>query len=311
MAKRAFRFGVQTSAAPTREAWSEKARRIEELGFSTLFIPDHFGDQLSPVPAMMAAADATTTLRVGGLVLDNDYRHPVMHAKEMATLDVLSGGRLEIGLGAGWMKSDYDASGIAYDRAGVRIDRMIEGLAILKQSFADGAFSHAGKHYTITDYDALPKSVQKPHPPILIGGGGKRVLSIAAREADIVGVNFNLDQGAVNRDVMKTGDAGSTDEKIDWVRDAAGDRWDDIELNVTIFVAIVTDDQEKMVERIAPGFGMPPADVLKSPHALIGTVEQMAETLQERRERYGFSYIAFSGDGYEALAPLVAKLAGT
>ncbi len=311
MAKRAFRFGVQTSSAPTGEAWAAKARRIEELGFSTLFIPDHFGDQLSPVPAMMAAADATTTLRVGGLVLDNDYRHPVMHAKEMATLDVLSGGRAEIGLGAGWMKTDYDASGIAYDRAGVRIDRMIEGLAILKQAFADGAFSHTGNHYTITEYDALPKPVQKPHPPILIGGGGKRVLSIAAREADIVGVNFNLDPGAVNREVMKTGDAASTDEKMGWIRDAAGDRWDDIELNVTVFVAIVTDDQEKMAERIAPGFGMAPADVLKSPHALIGSVDQMAEALQERRERYGFSYIAISGDGFEALAPLVAKLAGT
>ena len=311
MAKRAFRFGVQTSSAPTREAWAEKARRIEELGFSTLFVPDHFGDQLSPVPAMMAAADATTTLRVGGLVLDNDYRHPVMHAKEMATLDVLSGGRVEVGLGAGWMKSDYDASGIAYDRAGVRIDRMVEGLAILKQSFADGAFSHAGKHYTITDYDGLPKPVQKPHPPILIGGGGKRVLSIAAREADIVGVNFNLEQGAVNRVVLQTGDAASTDEKIGWIRDAAGERWDDIELNVTVFVAVVTDDQQKMAERIAPGFGMSPEEVLLSPHVLVGSIDQIAETLQERRERYGFSYIAISGDGFEPLAPLVAKLAGT
>lgn len=311
MAQHKFRFGVQTSNAPTGEAWREKARRVEELGYSTLFIPDHFGDQLAPIPAMMSALDATTTLRVGGLVYDNDYRHPLVFAKETATMDVLSGGRVELGIGAGWMKTDYDASGIDYDRPGIRISRLEEALTIIKGLLHDGSVSFSGKYYTVTDHDGLPKPVQKPHPPILIGGGGKRVLSLAAREADIVGVNFNLEEGAVNRAVLQTGGAATTDEKIGWIRDAAGSRFEDLELNVTIFVPIVTDDRMKMAERIAPGYGMSPEDALDSPHVLIGNVGEIVETLQQRRERYGFSYIALSGDGFEAMAPVVKALAGT
>lgn len=310
MAKRAFRFGIQTSKADSREAWAAKARRIEELGFSTLFIPDHFTDQFSPIPALMAAADATTTLRLGGLVFDNDYRHPVIFAKDMATLDVLSDGRAEVGIGAGWMQSDYDAAGMAYDRPGVRISRLEEGVRIIKGLFGDAPVDHEGKHYRITNYAGLPKPVQKPHPPILIGGGGKRVLSFAGREADIVGVNFNLEPGAVNRDVLQTGDAAATEDKLRWIREAAGARFDQIELNVTVFVAAVTDDRAKFAERLAPGYGMPADQVLESPHVLAGTVDQIVQTLQERRERYGFSYVAFSGDLFEQMAPVVAKLAG-
>jgi probable F420-dependent oxidoreductase len=310
MAQHKFRFAVQTSSGRTGEEWAEKARKIESLGFSTLLIPDHFNDQLAPMPAMMAAADATTTLRVGSLVLDNDYKHPLIHAKEAATIDVLSGGRLEFGLGAGWMRTDYDAAGMAYDRPGVRISRFKEGLTIIKGLLGDGPVNFAGTYYTITDHEGTPKPVQKPLP-ILVGGGGKRVLSIAAREANIVGINFNLEQGAVNRATMQTGGAGSTDEKIGWIRAAAGPRFDELELNVTVFVAVVTDDQAGMAERVAPGFGMTPAEVLDSPHALIGSVDQIVETLQARRERYGISYVAFSGDGFERLAPVVARLAGT
>jgi probable F420-dependent oxidoreductase len=309
MAHKKFRFAVQTSKGRTGDEWREKARRIEDLGFSTLLIPDHFDDQLAPMPAMMAAADATTTLRVGGLVLDNDYKHPLVHAKEAATIDVLSGGRMEFGLGAGWLRTDYDASGMEYDSPGVRISRFKEGLTIIKGLFADGPVNFSGTYYTITNHEGTPKPVQKPLP-ILVGGGGKRVLSIAAREANIVGINFNLEQGAVNRTTMGTGGANETDEKIGWIRAAAGPRFDELELNVTVFVAVVTDDQTAMAERVAPGFGMPPAEVLESPHALIGSVEQIVETLEARRERYGISYIVFSGDGYERLAPVVAKLAG-
>ena len=309
MAKK-FRFGVQTSKGASAEAWAEKARKIESLGYSTLFIPDHFDDQLAPMPAMMAAADATTTLRVGSLVLDNDYKHPLVLAKEAATLDVLSGGRLELGLGAGWMKTDYDASGIAYDAPGVRISRFIEGLRIIKGLLGDEPVDFAGKFYTVTHHSGTPKPVQKPLP-ILVGGGGKRVLSVAAREANIVGVNFNLEQGAVNQATMQTGAAASTDEKIGWIKAAAGDRFDELELNVTVFVAIVTDDRDGMAARISGGFAMSPEEVLRSPHALIGSVDQMADTLRERRDRYGFSYVVFSGDGFEALAPVVARLAGT
>ena len=306
-----FRFGIQTSRAATGEEWAAKARRIEELGFSTLFIPDHFEDQFAPVPALMAAADATSTLRVGTMVLDNDYRHPLVLAKELATLDVLSGGRLEAGIGAGWMRSDYDQSGIAYDAPGVRIERLKETLQVLKGLFADGPLTFAGKHYQVQNHNGTPKPVQQPRPPLLVGGGGRRVLRLAAREADIAGVNFVLAEGVVNTAVAVTGSADATAQKIGWIREAAGPRFDQLELNVTVFFTAVTDDRQAMADRIAGGFGMSPADVLDSPHVLAGTVDQMVDALQRRREAYGFSYIVFSGDVYEAVAPVVKRLAGT
>jgi probable F420-dependent oxidoreductase len=306
-----FRFGIQISRADSAAEWVAKARRIEDLGYSTLFVPDHFNDQFAPVPALMAAADATSTLRLGTMVLDNDYRHPLVLAKEMATLDVLSGGRLELGLGAGWMRSDYEQSGIPYDRPGVRIRRFEEGLQIIKGLFADGPFSYNGAFYNITDHDALPKPAQKPHPPILVGGGGRRILSIAAREADIVGVNFSLAEGEVNPVVAATGTADATREKVAWIREAAGARLDDIELNVTVFVCIVTDEREAMAERVTGGFGFGPGEVKATPHVLIGTVDQIAEDLERRREEFGFSYVVLSGDVFEAMAPVVKRLTGT
>jgi probable F420-dependent oxidoreductase len=310
VARRPFRFAIQTSNAPTAEAWKEKARRIEDLGFSTLLMPDHFGDQLSPIPAFMAAADATTTLRVGGLVLDNDFKHPFVLAKEIATLDVLSGGRVELGIGAGWMITDYEASGIPYDPPGVRVARLQESVKIMKGLFGDAPFTHDGAHYKITNANGLPKPVQKPHPPIMIGGGGKRVLRFAAREADIISVNFNLQEGAVGASTMATGTAEATKEKIDWIRDAAGARFDEIELNVTIFATIVSDDASKIAERVAPGFGTTAEELPRAPHALIGSVDQIVDELQRRRDEYGFSYVAFSGDVFEQTAPIVARLAG-
>src|SRR5439155_15822832 len=149
-AHRPFRFGIQVSNAPSAEAWAALARRAEDLGFSTFFMPDHFGDQLAPIPALMAAADATTEVRVGSLVLDNDFKHPLVLAKEAATIDVLSNGRLELGLGAGWMITDYDDSGIPYDSPGVRVDRFEEAVAVFKGLFAEGPFTFEGKHYRIT-----------------------------------------------------------------------------------------------------------------------------------------------------------------
>lgn len=306
-----FRFGIQTSRAGSAEDWAEKARKIEELGFSTLFIPDHFGDQYAPLIALATAAAATKTLRLGTLVLDNDFRHPLMLAKELATLDVLSNGRVEAGVGAGWMTTDYEFSGIPYDPPGVRIEKLKETLAILKGLWGDEAFGFAGKHYNITNHDGTPKPAQSPHPPLLVGGGGKRVLRLAAREADIVGVNFVLAEGMVNPKVAVTGSATATAEKLAWIKDAAGARFDEIELNVTVFFTFVTDDRNAMAERIAGGFGMPASDVLESPHALIGTVDQIVADLQRRREEYGFSYIAFSGDVFDAMAPVVKRLAGT
>ncbi|MGH9824912.1 MAG: TIGR03621 family F420-dependent LLM class oxidoreductase, partial [Blastocatellia bacterium] len=189
MDKKKFRFGAQVAGPASAKGWREKAQAIEAAGYSTLFLPDHFEDMLAPFSALMCAADATSTLRVGTLVFDNDFRHPAVLAKEAATLDLLSGGRVELGMGAGWMITDYEKAGMTYDPVGVRISRLEESLAIVKGLFAVGEFSFSGNHYKVTGFDGLPKPVQKPHPPILIGGGGKRILSLAAREADIVKVN--------------------------------------------------------------------------------------------------------------------------
>lgn len=306
---RKFRFGVQASAAPDGEAWRRLARKAEDLGYSTLFVPDHFGEQLAPVPALMAAADATTELRVGGLVLDNDYRHPVLLAKEMATVDLLSGGRLELGLGAGWMRTDYEQSGIRYDEPRVRVDRFEEALAVLKGLFADGPFSYEGEHYTITGLDGLPKPAQRPLP-ILVGGGGKRVLSIAARQADIVGINPNLRSGAIDQETVADATAESFDRKLAWVREAAGDRFADLELNLLVFVAIITDDRQSMAETLAGGFGVSPEDALTIPNAFIGTVEEICDEMQARRDRWGVSYVVFQEGAMDAMAPVVARLNG-
>jgi probable F420-dependent oxidoreductase len=308
---RRFRFGVQLHTATDGADLAARARRAEELGYSTAFFPDHFGDQLAPLPALMAIADATAHLRIGTLVLDNDYRHPVVLAKELATLDVLSGGRLELGLGAGWMRSDYEQSGIPMDRPKVRVDRFEEGIRVLKNAFADGPRDFAGEHYTVTGYDGQPKPVQKPWPPFLIGGGMQRVLSIAGREADIVGINPSIPSGQVDAEAARSGAADRTDQKVAWVREAAGDRFDDLELNLLVFACVVTDDRAGTIDAMAPLFGLEPADVQDHPHTMVGTVEQMCEDLQRRRERWGTSYITIQGDAMETAAPVVAALAGT
>jgi len=307
---RRFRFGIQLSTAPDGASWADQARRAEELGYDTLFLPDHFGDQLAPIPALMAAADATTELRVGALVFDNDYKHPVVLAKELATVDRLSGGRVEVGLGAGWMASDYEQSGISMDPPGTRVTRMEEGIAVLKGCFGPGPFSYEGEHYRISGYDGLPKPVQSP-PPLLIGGGSPRVLGIAAREADIVGINPSIHSGQVDAAAAQDGAAARTDEKVRWIREAAGNRYADLELNMLQFAGIVTDDRAGTAEMMAPLFGLPPAEVETYPHACIGTVEQIAEDLEARRDRWDVSYIVFQGDSMEPMAPVVARLRGT
>jgi probable F420-dependent oxidoreductase len=307
---RRFRFGVQLHTAADGADLAARARRAEELGYSTAFFPDHFGDQLAPMPALMAVADATSELRIGTLVLDNDYRHPVVLAKEAATLDVLSGGRLELGLGAGWMNTDYEQSGIPMDPPKVRVDRFEEGIRVLKNAFADGAQDFAGEHYTITGYDGLPKPAQKPWPPFLLGGGMKRVLSIAGREADIVGINPSIPSGQVDTEAARSGAADRTDEKVAWVREAAGDRFDDLELNLLIFGCVVTDDRRGTIEAMAPLFGLDPAEVEDHPHTMVGTVDEICEDLERRRERWGTSYITIQGDAMEAAAPIVARLNG-
>ncbi len=309
-ASRPFRFGVQAKTASSKTEWIELAKKAEDLGFATLTIPDHFDGQLAPTIALQAAADATEQLRVGALVWCNDYRHPVVFANEMATLDLLSEGRLELGIGAGWMKSDYDAAGMTYDRPGVRIDRMVESVHILKGLFADGAYSFDGEHYTITDLDLQPKPFQKPHPPFLMGGGGPRFLRLAGKHADIVGVNPNLHAGVIDANTASDATAERYAEKLSWVREGAGDRFDDIELNVRVFVVMFTDDRQGTAEMLAPGMGMAAEDALQSPLALVGDASSMIDDLRARRETYGFSYIGIGPDEMDAFAPVVAELAG-
>ncbi len=308
---RPFRFGVQLFNATSGAEWAGMAQRAEELGYDTLFMPDHFGEQLAPVPGLMAAASATTKLRVGALVFDNDYKHPLVLAKELATIDVLSGGRLEIGLGAGWMRSDYDESGMSYDAPATRVDRFEEGLAVILGLLGPEPFSFEGSHYTITNHNGLPKPAQSPRPPVLIGGGMKRMLSLAGRHADIVGINPTIASGAVDADAAKNGTAEETDRKIAWVREAAGDRYPNVEINLLNFGCFITDDRASLADQLAPAFGISPAEFLEFPHVLVGTVDQICEDLVARRERWDASYIVVQADALEALAPVVARLAGT
>lgn len=309
-ATRPFRFGAQISGARDASAWREIARKVEELGYSTLLMPDHFDDQLAPVPALAAAAEATTDLRLGTLVFDNDYKHPLVLAKECATLDVLSDGRFELGLGAGWMQTDYDQSGIAYDRPGVRIDRMLEGLAVIRGVFSGEPFSFEGEHYTITEHRGTPAPAQPGGPPILIGAGAKRMLGIAAREADIISVNFDLASGNIGPESLTTGTGDATRQKMDWIAEAAGERHDDIEMSVTVFFAALTDDADGLMGKVAPGFGVDTAAGYDLPHIVIGSVDAICDTLVQRREEFGFSYVVFSGGSWEAMAPVVSRLAG-
>ena len=306
---RGFRFGVQVSKETSAKGWAELARRTEAAGYEVLTMPDHFTDQLAPIPALMAAASATTTLRVGALVFDNDYKHPVVLAKELATIDLLSDGRLDIGLGAGWMISDYEEAGMPYDSPKVRIDRFIEGVAVIRGAMAEGSFSFSGDHYTITNYNGQPKPIQA-RPPLLIGGGGKRVLSYAAREADIIGINGTLTAGVVGPEALSTMTAESVDEKVAIVAAAGAHRINDIEMNIRTFFVKVTNDRAATVDGISSMFGVSKDMIDASPFALIGSVEECIEQLLERRERWGFSYTIVGAENIDECAPIVAALRG-
>ena len=307
---RPFRFGIQASKADSRKEWVDLAKTAEDLGFSSLTMPDHFTDQLAPVPALMSAADATTKLRIGALVWDNDYKHPVVLAKELATMDLLSDGRLEIGIGAGWMATDYEQSGIVYDRPGVRIDRFLEGLEIIKQAMTGEKFSFTGQHYKITDYVSAPMPVQRPCPPILIGGGGPRVLKLAAQLADIIGINPSLKDGVVNGETIAEMSAEAVSEKIETVTQAAGDRMSKIELNIRAFLVNIRDNAEEAINGTANMVKVEPSLVANSPFALMGPPAKIAEDLLARRERWGFSYVIVGGEDVNSFAPVIKILAG-
>jgi probable F420-dependent oxidoreductase len=307
---RPFRFGVAFRSATSHDDWVEQARKLEDLGYAILLATDHFETvDISSTIALMAAAEATSTLRVGSFVFNNDLRHPALLAKDAATLDFLSGGRFELGLGPGYLPEDYERSGIALDRPGVRIARMEESLHVLKGLFSDEPVTFSGKYYTIKNMQGLPKPIQKPYPPIYIGGGGKRVLSVAAREADIIGLTAVLKEGGTGfnmADIIEE----ATAQKIEWVRQAAGDRFTQLEINSFVFITQVTDQREMVAGHMASHFGLSTEQVLASPHCLIGSIEQICEDLLYRRERYGISYITVLKDHIDAFAPVVARLTG-
>lgn len=311
-----FRFGVINEQMKAPSAWFDHVRRVEALGYTTLllrdhFVPDFFGDQYAPLVALMAAASVTTTLRLGTMVIDNDYRHPVMLAKEAATLDCLSGGRFELGIGAGWLRTEYEQAGLPFDRAGVRIDRLEESIRVMKGIWAEAPTTFAGQHYQVTGINGVPKPLQRPHPPLLIGGGKERMLKLAGREADIVGIlTSDVSSGTLISDIRERM-AAAVHQKIDWIRQGAGHRFDQIELSL-IPTIIFTDDRRSHIESLIrqQGWDITVEAVLQMPSMLIGSIEEIAQDLQARRESYGFSYYVVADDQMEAFAPVVAQLGG-
>ena len=291
-------------------SWAESARRLESLGYSTLVVPDHFHEGLGPIAAMATAATATTALIVSSMVLNTDLRHPALLARELASIDILSRGRLEVGLGAGYNPLDYRCSGMAMDPPSIRVDRLIEHVAVLKALWGEGPTNFAGTHYTIDDLDGTPKPFTPGGPPLLIAGGGRRMLRFAAQHADIIGVNVAL-PSAPNEASARDGLPASIDRKFEQIRADAGDRFDDLEFNAWLAVCRVTDDALALGERLSARFGAPAEEVLRIPFILAGTRHEIVDRLQERRRRWGYSYFVVQEPSIDDFAPIAASLTGT
>ena len=305
---RRFRFSVQANVPPAGLDWPSFARRVEALGYGGLVLADHVvGNGLSPFPALAAAAAASTTLRVGTLVLDNDFRNPLLVAREAASVDVISNGRLELGIGAGWHDRDNHSLGIAYDAPPVRVDRLAEAVPLLKRLWTEDEVTHAGTHYRHERAHSGPKPVQQPHPPLLVAGGGDRILALAAKEADIVGV-----VPRTRRDGAPDRAAYSWETALDrfaYVRGLLGDR--DVELNTLVFGMTVTDDRPAAIAELARRMeGAPPEMIERSPFFLVGSLAEMRVQLLRTRETFGVTYFNVRGEHVESFAPLAQELAG-
>ncbi len=311
MTHQPFRFGVELQHPFADQSWVETVRRVEAMGYSTMFVPDHFDEGLGPIAAMASAVAVTTTLKVGPLVLDCDFRHPAILARELASIDLISDGRLEVGLGAGWKRLDYERSGIAMDTPKIRVDRMIEHMAVLKGLFAPGPFSFAGDHYQISELDGTPKPATATGPKFLIGGGGRRVLRFAAANADIIGVNASIHSGEIDTAAAQDALPSSIDEKVAWVREAAGPEIANKEINAWLSVASITDDRDNFAAALAGVFGTDPESVVQAPLVLIGSASQVIEQLHARRERWGYNYTVIPGNEAESFASIIAELTGT
>jgi probable F420-dependent oxidoreductase len=308
-----FRFGVNVWHAASRAEWQEKARKVEGLGYATFTVPDHLTDLIAPMPALISAAEATKTLRVGTYVLNNDLRHPVLVAREAAAVDLLTDGRLQLGLGAGSIQSEYDQAGIRFDPGGIRVERLAEAVTIVKGLLRGEQVTFAGRHYRVTGHKIAPLPVQRPHPLILIGGNGRRLLTLAAREADIVGLSgITFRDGGAKPPDLSGWRASGVDERVNLVREVAGaERYGRLELNALVQRVVVTDDRRKTAEELTGRWTqLTPDEILQSPYVLVGTVDQMVENLQARRERWGISYYVIFEPYMDVFAPVVARLAG-
>ena len=302
-----FRFGLHSSVAPTMPVWRERARVAEELGYSALYVTDHLDAQFGPLVAVAVAAEATTTIHVGTLVLNNDLRNPVVLAKEIASLGLAAEGRIEIGLGAGWLRSDYDETGIEFREAGTRVERLAESLTIMTSLWNEGEVTFEGRHYEVRGARCEPRPLSRPG--IIVGGGSKRILTLAAQRADIVGVNTSLASGEKGGDVASQATFEHYDLCLGWLRDAAGDHFASLELQIAASAAMVVNSRRAAL-RCATMLGFPGEEALDLPILLIGTEDELCERLIERRERWGFNNVVVPDQSMDNFAPIVARLAG-
>lgn len=315
MKQRPFRFGLQATKARSGTQWRELARKAEDLGYSTLFLADHYvgrgpaareahlpPQHLAPISAMATAAAITSTLRVGCRVFCVDYHHPAVLAKEAATLDLLSDGRLEFGIGAGWSESEYRALGVPFEAPPRRVAKLEEVVALLKAHWSGEELDQHGEFVEVSGYSGLPVPVSRPHPPIMIGGGKRRVLSLAAREADIVSIN--------NVPFDSPDPAAEAVRRLGFVRDAAGERFGELDIEASPWFSAVTDDPAAALARVAGWMKVSPDSLAGHPNMLAGSVAEVTDRLQERRETFGVNYVSVQQDQADEFAPIVAKLAG-
>ena len=306
-----FRFGVNIRSARSASEWAEKANRVEELGYDVFNVPDHLTNLLAPFPALVSAAAASARLRVGTHVLNNDLRHPVLVAREAATVDLLTDGRLQLGLGAGSIRAEYAEAGLKFDRGAIRVERLAEAVAIIKRLLSGEELTFAGKHYRVAGHTVGPLPVQKPHPPILIGGNGRQLLSLAAREADIVGLSgITFRDGGVAPPDLSGWRASSVDERIRLIREAAGEeRYAQLEINALLQQVIVTNDRHRAAHELSARWPQLTAEeILQAPYVLIGTLEQISADLWARRQRWGISGYTVQEPYMEALGPVVVEM---
>ncbi len=304
-----IRFSASLGKIPVDQLVAT-ARRAEELGFSSVTVPDHLDDQPAPLVGLTAVAVATSTIRLLPLVLANDYRHPVILAKELATLDALSGGRLEFGIGAGWMTTDYEYSGMPHDSAGVRIRRLAESVDILTALLRGERVDTDGEFYSVHGEISQPQPVQPGGVPLLLAGGKQKMLTLAGERADIVGINPGMTAGVIDERAGRDATADKTDQKFAWVQDGAGTRFDSITFQTRIHLAMITDDREAVAKELAPLLGISTQDALDSPHALVGSVGQVVDEVKRWRDRWGFSYVSIDAQNIEDFAPVVEALDG-